>query len=68
MKTESTVVCPQCGAAKIESMPLDFCQVMYDCEACGAILRPKTGDCCIYCIYCTYGDVPCPPKQGEAMH
>ncbi|WP_445177178.1 GDCCVxC domain-containing (seleno)protein [Rhizorhapis sp. SPR117] len=28
----------------------------------GALLRPKHGDCCVYCSYCT---TPCPPVQLE---
>jgi len=23
-------------------------------------MRPKPGDCC---VFCSFGDVPCPPKQ-----
>nr|WP_283817643.1 GDCCVxC domain-containing (seleno)protein [Bradyrhizobium diazoefficiens] len=23
---------------------------------------PKSGDCC---VFCSYGTVPCPPKQSE---
>ncbi|MBZ9792915.1 hypothetical protein K9B32_22870 [Rhizobium sp. 3T7] len=42
-------------------MPTDACQVFYDCMGCGAKLRPKAGDCC---VFCSYGDVPCPPIQA----
>jgi len=41
-------------------MPMDACQFFYDCKGCGAILRPLPGDCC---VYCSYGDVKCPPIQ-----
>ena len=41
-------------------MPTDACQFFYDCKHCGAVLRPLKGDCC---VYCSYGDVPCPPIQ-----
>jgi len=41
-------------------MPTDACQWFYDCRGCGALLRPKTGHCC---VYCSYGTVPCPPVQ-----
>ncbi|MEW6312609.1 MAG: GDCCVxC domain-containing (seleno)protein [Pseudomonadota bacterium] len=57
---ESTLTCPQCGHAKIETMPTDACQWHYECEACHAVLRPKPGDCC---VFCSYGSVPCPPIQ-----
>jgi len=42
-------------------MPVDACQYFYNCKGCGALLRPKDGDCC---VYCSYGSVPCPPIQG----
>jgi len=65
---KSVVTCPRCGTAREETMPTDACQYFYECTGCGALLRPKTGDCC---VFCSYGDVPCPPVQearqkGEA--
>lgn len=57
----STLICPKCGHAKTEEMPLDACIFFYDCEGCGARLKPKPGDCC---VFCSYGDVPCPPVQA----
>jgi hypothetical protein len=42
-------------------MPTDACQFFYDCKACGALLRPEPGDCC---VFCSYGTVPCPPVQA----
>jgi len=41
-------------------MPADACQFFYECKGCEALLRPKTGDCC---VFCSYGDAPCPPIQ-----
>jgi hypothetical protein len=41
-------------------MPTHACQYFYDCKGCGAVLKPKAGDCC---VFCSYGDVPCPPIQ-----
>lgn len=58
----STVTCPVCGHSKTETMPQDACQYFYDCENCKTVLKPKPGDCC---VYCSYGDMPCPPKQAE---
>ena len=60
MLSESTITCPSCGAAKIEIMPTDACQFYYDCTGCGELLRPKSGDCC---VFCSYGSVKCPPVQ-----
>ena len=43
-------------------MPTDACQFFYDCATCGALLRPKPGDCC---VFCSYGTVPCPSRQAS---
>jgi hypothetical protein len=58
--SQSTLTCPNCGFAKVETMPTDACQARYECEGCHALLRPKPGDCC---VYCSYGSVRCPPMQ-----
>ena len=42
-------------------MPTDACQYFYDCKGCGELLRPKQGDCC---VYCSYGTEVCPPMQN----
>jgi len=57
---QSVVTCPNCHAAKLEMMPTDTCQFFYECAACGELLRPKHGDCC---VFCSYGSVPCPSIQ-----
>jgi hypothetical protein len=57
---ESTLTCPVCGHVKTETMPTDACQWYYACEACRTLLKPRPGDCC---VYCSYGSVPCPPVQ-----
>lgn len=61
---ESIVTCPHCGTARTVAMPTDACQIFYECPGCGAILRPRAGDCC---VFCSYGSVPCPPVQMEAQ-
>lgn len=58
---QSTLTCPECGHAKTETMPTDACQWFYECEQCHTVLKPKPGDCC---VYCSYGSVPCPPIQA----
>lgn len=64
IKLTSTLTCPICGHRSTERMPTDACQYFYDCKSCGTLLKPKAGDCC---VFCSYGDVPCPPIQaGEA--
>lgn len=62
MKQTTTIHCPYCGFAAQETMPTDACVVFYTCTHCGAVLRPKADDCC---VFCSYGDDPCPPMQAE---
>ena len=57
---KSTITCPQCGYKKEENMPVDACQYFYTCEQCKTILKPNPGDCC---VFCSYGNVACPPIQ-----
>ena len=59
---ESILTCPLCGYSKAEIMPTDACQWFYECEQCHTVLKPKPGDCC---VYCSYGMVPCPPIQAQ---
>jgi hypothetical protein len=62
MQILSTITCPHCHFAKAEEMPTDACQFFYRCTNCGVLLRPQGQDCC---VFCSYGDTPCPPKQEE---
>ena len=57
---KSIITCPQCGHRKEEIMPVDACLYFYECEQCKTKLKPKAGDCC---VFCSYGTVPCPPVQ-----
>ena len=59
----STITCPECGFRKEEKMPMDACEYFWECPNCGVMLKPKEGDCC---VYCSYGSVPCPPIQSES--
>ena len=59
---DSVLTCPHCGHATSEIMPTDACQFFYECERCKVLLRPKAGDCC---VYCSFGSVPCPPVQMQ---
>ena len=62
LKLQSTLTCPHCGHQKHETMPTTACQYFYDCTGCGELLKPKAGDCC---VFCSYGTVPCPPVQQQ---
>ncbi|HEX9658337.1 MAG TPA: GDCCVxC domain-containing (seleno)protein [Bacteroidota bacterium] len=61
----STITCPACGFKKQEEMPENACVHWYECTSCHDLLRPKPGDCC---VFCSYGTVRCPPRQLEAGH
>ncbi|WP_114649053.1 GDCCVxC domain-containing (seleno)protein [Pseudothauera hydrothermalis] len=63
--TESVLTCPQCGHRSTEQMPEDVCIYFFECPACHTLLRPKQGDCC---VFCSYGSVPCPPIQKDSRH
>lgn len=63
-KTVSTLTCPACGFAKTETMPTDACQWFYECTQCHTLLKPRPGDCC---VYCSYGTNPCPPIQAQGV-
>lgn len=42
-------------------MPTDACVFFHACSACHVIIRPKAGDCC---VFCSFGSEVCPPMQG----
>lgn len=56
------VTCPECGYRQEAEMPVNACQFFYRCVGCGTLLRPKEGECC---VFCSYGDVPCPSRQRD---
>jgi len=59
---ESALTCPYCGFVSRETMPTDACLFYYECRPCKTLLRPKAGDCC---VFCSYGSVKCPPIQEQ---
>ncbi len=46
VQLESTITCPYCGHAAIETMPTDACVGFYPCKRCGEMLRPKEDHSC----------------------
>ena len=60
---ESVLTCPMCRAVAVETMPTDACIYFYECLSCRVVLRPKPGDCC---VFCSYGSVKCPPVQNAS--
>ncbi len=62
VKTGANLICPECGKSQTAEMPLDACQFFYKCIHCGIMIKPKKGDCC---VFCSYADTKCPSKQKE---
>ncbi len=60
---KSIITCPICGFSKEEVMPENSCQFFYECEKCKTIIKPKKGDCC---VFCSYGSVNFPPIQMDS--
>ncbi len=60
VQLRSTITCPFCGHKQTETMPIDFCLFFYTCKACRVLLKPKEGDCC---VFCSYGNEKCPQIQ-----
>ena len=60
--TIAKIKCPHCGFVDHVEMPVYACQFFHECVNCKTLIRPKAGDCC---VFCSYGDVRCPSKQAE---
>lgn len=60
--TKANLTCPKCSTVQEVQMPINACQHFYKCQKCGEMLKPKAGDCC---VFCSYADTKCPPKQLE---
>lgn len=60
VELRSVLRCPACGTEREEMMPSDACVYFYECTGCGVLLRPREGDCC---VFCSYGSRKCPPVQ-----
>ncbi len=58
--TEANLTCPSCGTEQRVEMPTDACQFFYECASCQVVMRPKPGDCC---VFCSYASTRCLPKQ-----
>ena len=56
------IIVPIMKAKREETMPEDSCFFFYECTDCGTLLKPKSGDCC---VFCSFGSVPCPPVQED---
>ena len=60
----SLLRCPHCGYAAEVALPDNACVIMQECDGCDVVIRPKAGDCC---VFCSYGSAPCPPVQASQL-
>ena len=51
LQLQSTITCPKCNHQTTEQMPTNYCQYYWECPHCKKDLKPKQGDCCVYCSY-----------------
>lgn len=65
MRLQSTITCPSCGHKQTQTMSTDSCLFFYECLSCQSLLKPKKGDCC---VFCSYGSAKCPFMQVGACH
>jgi hypothetical protein len=56
----ATITCPACDHAAQERILEDSCMYFWECPSCGVVLRPKPGDCC---VFCSYGTERCLPAR-----
>ncbi|WP_071608672.1 GDCCVxC domain-containing (seleno)protein [Polynucleobacter wuianus] len=61
---ESTITCPHCQASELLATHTGLTHHFFRCSSCSAILKPKSGDCC---ILCSFGTQDCnSPEQNLA--
>ncbi|WP_251372737.1 GDCCVxC domain-containing (seleno)protein [Polynucleobacter sp. MWH-UH25E] len=53
---ESTITCSHCQATEVLPLEAGSSYHFYRCKSCAAIMKPKSGDCC---ILCSFGDRDC---------
>ncbi len=61
--TDSELTCPVCDFQETLTMPTDACIWFHECTKCHTLLKPKKGDCCVFCSFAT---MPCPPIQQDS--
>ncbi len=60
MAEYATLRCPVCERESQELMPDDACVHFYECPGCQTVLRPRSGECC---VFCSYAGTVCPPRR-----
>ncbi|MFH6968871.1 GDCCVxC domain-containing (seleno)protein [Flavobacterium sp. FlaQc-28] len=61
--TKAILQCPECDSKYTERIPLKGKILSSRCVFCSAVFEITQPEQC--CIYCAYGNVPCPEKQNE---
>ena len=56
---KANITCPNCQHESAETLPGNACVFFFECPSCKTVLRPKAGDCC---VFCSYGDQKCPSR------
>lgn len=56
------ITCPLCWHKENENIPSNECMYFYECKSCKEIIKSKKWDCC---VFCSYWDIECIPKQKE---
>ena len=51
MEPLSGLTCPHCRHVERLAMPTDAYVFFHECAACHVRLRPKSGDCCVFCSF-----------------
>jgi hypothetical protein len=59
MPESGLIECPNCHNVTRAAIPEEACLHFFECPGCHTLLRPKPGDCC---VFCSYGDVRCPSR------
>jgi len=54
------ITCPVCSTKSTIPMPDNACVYFFKCPNCEHVIRPKEGDCC---VFCSYGEEQCTPKK-----
>lgn len=64
IELNSIITCPKCNHQKEEEMPLNSCLFTYECEQCLTLINPKNTN---ECVFCSFGNISCPPMQENHM-
>jgi hypothetical protein len=60
-QVESKLTSPHGKHVSAETMSTDACVYFYEGGNCHEMLKQLAGN---YCVFCSYGSVPCPPLQA----